>query len=334
MWVDSLKTVLRFLFARSSTALRGCRRMFVDTTSLRAVDSGYGDFLIHPCVRYITEGFAGHRWWMVVTPFPRMDNKFENPVLYYGVEDGTEPPRHWHLVGVVQPAYEKGYNADGNLFYDGRVLWVLWKEAGTPNTTPESGFNCVMGRSFDGRSFGPVKKFMDNPDTTANRMTAPVVMQEADVVKCLATYYEKRVADVQRPHGASGLAVWTLNGGGMTDGRFVWQRDVSQRYPEWFDLWHTDFFTYGGMHYCVATTERATTILMGRSQEGEAYDFSPLPLLSKTGNLYVGMYKASAVVRDGVMYLFFPRKSFTGKKSRIYCTSMRMDILCKRLWTD
>ena len=332
MWADKLKTLWRYCVAPDSTALKGCWRLRVDTASLRALDPCYGDFLIHPCIRYIPNGFAGHSWWMAVTPFPRMDNRYENPILYYGEGDGPEPPRRWHFVAVVQPSHSKGYNADCNLYFDGQLLWILWKETVTSNTTPESGFNCVMGRSFDGVSFGPVKKFMDNPDTTAYRMTAPVVVMDEGKVKCLATFYEKRVADAFQPHGKSGLAVWTLDGGEMADGCFVWERDVAQQYPDWFDLWHLDYFTYRERYYCVATNERATTILMGRSQDGESYDFSPLPLLSKSGNLYVGMYKASAVVRDGVFYLFFPRKNLTGRKSHIYCASMKIDDLLGKLW--
>lgn len=331
--LTGIRTLWRFLLSRDAVALRRGRRLRVDTASLRDIDPGYGDFLIHPCVRYIPEGFAGHHWWMAVTPFPRVDDRYENPVLYYGEGEGNEPPRSWHFVGVVQPSYEKGYNADCNLFFDGQLLWILWKETGTPHTTPESGFDCVMGRSFDGHSWGPVKKFLDNPDTSANRMTAPAVVG-GESVKCLATCYEKRVDNYDQPHGKSGLSVWMLAGKGLADGHFVWQRDVPQHYPDWFDLWHTDYFSYKGVHYCVATTERATLMLLGRSEDGESYTFSPLPLLSKTGNLYVGMYKASAVVNDGIFYLFFPGKSLSGRKSRIYCASMQMDELVRRLWPE
>ncbi len=27
----------------------------------------HGD-IVHPCIRYIPEGFEGHQWWMVYTP--------------------------------------------------------------------------------------------------------------------------------------------------------------------------------------------------------------------------------------------------------------------------
>ena len=330
----AIRTLAAFLFKRPPVALKRGTQLRVDTRPLRRMDPLYGDFLIHPCVRYIPNGFAGHKWWMAVTPFPRMDDHYENPVLYYGEGEGTEPPLDWHFVGVVQSAYSKGYNADCNLFFDSKVLWIIWKETNTPNTTPESDYNCVMGRSFDGKTFGPVKKFLDNPDTAANRMTAPCVLKIGDKICLLATQYEKRIDDPVRPHGQSGIAVWELNGGDMMSGRFIWKHDVAQDYPTWFDFWHADFFEEAGTYYCVATTERATTLLMGVSSDGERYSFSVLPLLSKTGNLYTGMYKASAVLVDGKLHLFFPCKTLSGRRSCIYHTSAALSPLSQALFSS
>jgi len=327
--IRAIKTLGKYLFKPTPVAVKSADRLFVDTVSLRRIDPLYGDFLIHPCVRYIQEGFAGHHWWMAVTPFPRMDDRYENPVLYYGDGEGTNPPRNWNFVGVVQSAYPKGYNADCNLFFDGTLLWIFWKETGTPNTTPENDYNCVMGRPFDGRDFGPVKKFLDNPDTSANRMTAPVVLSIDGQICLLATQYERRVNDPVQPHGRSGLSLWKLNGNSLSSGDFIWESDIPQDYPDWFDFWHADFFEESGKYYCVVTTERATTMLMGASDDGLHYHLYPQPLLSKTGNLYTGMYKASAVLVDGKLHLFFPKKSINGKSSHIYCSSMGFNDLLR-----
>ena len=317
--ISKIGTVVRFLVKPAPVLMKGSRCLKVDVIPLKQIDRKYGDFLVHPCIRYIPEGLNGHKWWMVVTPYPRTDIRYENPVLYYGEENCAMPPREWHYCGIVQGPHRQGYNADGNLFFDGKRLWVFWKETDTENTTKESGGNCVMGRFYDGKSFGPVKKFLDNPDLSANRMTAPCVLEIEGQIKCLATRYEHRLEDHLLPHGKSGLSIWRLDGS-LESGRFVFERDLNPDYPSDFDFWHADFFDYNGKYYSVVTPESAATILLGVSDDGEHYRYESVPLLSSAGNLYLGMYKASAVVSDGRFCLVFPRRTLRGRKSRIYCS--------------
>ena len=73
------------------------RELNVDVKRLNEIDNKYGDWLIHPCVRYIPEGLGGHKWWMVVTPYPNYNSKYENPILYYGDSNDTTPPLNWNL---------------------------------------------------------------------------------------------------------------------------------------------------------------------------------------------------------------------------------------------
>ena len=35
--------------------------LLIDTDTLRRIDPEYGDWLVHPCVRYIPDGLGGHR---------------------------------------------------------------------------------------------------------------------------------------------------------------------------------------------------------------------------------------------------------------------------------
>ena len=326
-----LKTLADYLVAPPPVAMKASLRLDVDTRTLRRLDPGYGDFLVHPCVRYIPEGLGGHKWWMVVTPYPRTDVRYENPVLYHGEGNENVPPVRWAFSGIVQDAYPTGYNADGNLFFDGKKLWIIWKEDGTPDTTASSGHNRIMGRSFDGQAFGPVRKFCDNPDTQVNRITAPTLLNVNGAVKCLATRYNGRTDDPVLPHGKSGLAVWRLEGKDLDSGRFVFERDADPDYPAGFDFWHADFFEEKGRYYGVVTPENATRILFGESEDGFSYRFGPKPVCSSGGNLYLGMYKASAVVVDGRIHVFFPRRSLTGRKSRLYCASMGFDAFRRTL---
>ncbi|MEI3920517.1 hypothetical protein V8G60_21010, partial [Bacteroides hominis (ex Liu et al. 2022)] len=51
----------------------------------------HGD-VVHPCVRYVPEGYLGHKWWMVYTPYYAANDKTENPILCYGDNETNNPP--------------------------------------------------------------------------------------------------------------------------------------------------------------------------------------------------------------------------------------------------
>ena len=75
------KSHIKYLTLR---ALEGCRRFLLSChghPSKGIMDAGvpcnvedptgditHGD-VVHPCVKFIEEGFEGHQWWMVYTPF-------------------------------------------------------------------------------------------------------------------------------------------------------------------------------------------------------------------------------------------------------------------------
>jgi len=86
-------------------------------------EAKYHNDCLHPCVRYIPDGFAGANWWMVQSPYFNHDNKLENPILYYS--NDSENPRNWNYTVVVSETPEKGFNSDPSLYYEDNKLWVF-----------------------------------------------------------------------------------------------------------------------------------------------------------------------------------------------------------------
>ena len=317
---------IKYPFSHETTIMDNSVRLNIDVESLRQIDNEYGDWLVHPCVRYIPEGFQGHKWWMVVTPYPKYNNYYENPILYYGDENSNYPPNKWHFVAVVQKSHKTGYNADGNLYFDGNKLWIFWKEKDTPNSVNSPTGNCVMGVSYDGNSFSNPKMFLDNNDSIDTRITAPCVMVINDTIKCLTT----AITDIEnrtsiRNHGNTQIAVWALSGSDLCNEVFKFQYDVKPVYPADFDFWHADYFKYKGLYYCVVSNQAANKILLGKSINGIDYSFYEKPLLSTDGNLYTYMYKPSAVVVNEEFYLFYPRKLLKTNHVGIYMSHMKFE---------
>ena len=88
--------------------------------------SEYGDFAIHPCVRYIPQGVGGYKWWMVLSPYPKYDTKKENILLFHGEDNSDkEPPKRWIFVKEVCGTHPQGYNSDPNLYFDYRDVKTL-----------------------------------------------------------------------------------------------------------------------------------------------------------------------------------------------------------------
>lgn len=323
--------VYKFVF-RVPVAMQPGKELDIDVKKLNEIDSKYGDWLIHPCVRYIPEGFAGHKWWMVVTPYPNYDSRYENPLLYYGEGNNSTPPQKWNFVGVVQGTHEKGYNADCNLYFDGSKLWIFWKESDTKNTKAESGYKNMMGRSFDGKDFGPIKNFCDNPDDKSMYLAAPVVYDIKGKTKCLGVYSPNmgdNTPGVERKPRS--IAVFNIDTE-LEKGRFKFEGIAPQRYRQGFDFWHIDIFDYKGKYYSLVTPERGTEIILGESEDGLSYNHFNKPLLHSNGIHRIPyMYKASGVVVDEMFHLFYPSKLKNNKQVHIFCSSINFDCLITKL---
>ena len=84
-----------------------------------------------------------------------------------------------------------------------------------------------------------------------------------------------------------------------------------------------------GVLYQVVTGQSGNAIMIGRSTDGLHFDYSRRPL--HCHRLFVRrnyFYKATAVVHDGTLYVFFPRKSDRGTV-RIVMRSMPINRLAE-----
>ena len=300
----------------------------INTDTLNSIDSGYGDWLIHPCVRYIPEGLGGHQWWMALTPYPEGNSKYEQPILYYGDENTSTPPKKWNFFGIVQSMHKnKGYNADPNLYYDNesKELYIVWKEAYTENTLGGAKFNALMYRTFDGFSFGEIKKLADNCSPDIEYITCPTLMKVQDSLVCFATEFEfKRDPSQKLQHGKSHIALWKPSVVDKDSLGFEYASCLKQEYPENFDYWHTEFVfdSSSNKYLSVATDESGFNLLAGISFDGYHYTYSDKPLKSfHDSNHERNLYKASIVPMKDSIYIFVPKRLKGERRVHIYCAS-------------
>ncbi|MCM1108884.1 MAG: hypothetical protein NC388_07500 [Clostridium sp.] len=305
-------------------------KLQIDTASLKKIEKGYGDWLIHPCVRYIPNGFAGHKWWMVCTPYPNFDSHYENPVLYYGEGNEKTPPVKWHFVALVQTPHKEGYNADCNLYYDDNKLLITWKEAGTPNTTENEGYKVTMGCYYDGNTFSSPQIICKNIDNTNMYLASQVLVEIKQNLKLLAVFTPNSYQPIPNKkkgprHIASfGIDKWTKE--------FKFEGVKFQNYPNNFDFWHIDIFTYKEKYYCLVTPESADKILLGESTDGLHYIFFKTPLLHEHGRERTPYtYKVSGLVVEDIFYLFYPMRMKEKGMVQLHVTSIDFNKLLYKL---
>lgn len=311
------------------TAMPQGNELQVDLTLLHKIDSKYGDWLIHPCVRYIPYGFAGHKWWMVCTPYPNFNSYYENPVLFCG--DGDAFPTKWNFVAVVQESHRKGYNADGCLYFDNQKLWILWKEAETTNTDALYGYKAIMGKYYDGKSFSSPCVVCNNIDDTNMYLASPSILNIDNQVKLLAVFTPNSYQPIPNiKKGPRHLAVFDAKKEDE-DWKCQFEGIFHQGYPKDFDFWHIDTFSYEDKYYCLVTPEAADCILLGESKDGLHFKFYEKPLLHANGREKTPYtYKVSGLVLDNIFYLIYPMRT-KDNVVRLHVTKMNFKELLYKL---
>ena len=263
----------------------------------------YFDDLIHPCVRFIPKGFAGHQWWMIASPYRGYNSAIENPILYYAdsMEDGL-PPTNWIAAGVIEETQKNGYNSDPTIYFDGEGLWVFWRENGTPSCFAKKIIRGTFGKyTKDGTTFSEKKLFAEELSSTEDSEMCPIIVSIKGQIKLYGDHH------LFTPNRTPlGLSIWELPENNLFKNKFVKTLDVLPKYKTGFDFWHFDFFENNNTYYCVVSPESGNEILLGKSTDGVNYVFWDTPLLSKAGTGRTYFYKPTALVYQGIFYLWNP----------------------------
>jgi hypothetical protein len=113
----------------------------------------------HPDVVYIAGGFGSKKWpyWMVCTPYPYLESRFENPELYasydgltWSIPDGVQNPL------VPAPAKPGDHNSDPDILFHKGELWIFFRET-LQHKNPNENSIYLMKSADGARWSAPVK---------------------------------------------------------------------------------------------------------------------------------------------------------------------------------
>lgn len=304
----------------------------VKLTALTPEPNRYFNDLIHPCVRYLERGFAGHKWWMIATPYRGYDASIENPILFYGLgESDSEPPTEWiHTTVVEETPKNGGYNSDPCLFFDDdNGLWIFWRANFTKELQDNKCARATLGvYTKDGYNFYNRKIFAKEILSNEDREMCPIVVKFDDKILMYACHHQFTPERIP-----IGLTIWELGDNNLRDSVFKIKSEVKPVYKKGFDFWHFDVFKYKEKYYCVVTPEKADEVLLGRSDDGVNFYFWDTPLISTIGSGRTYFYKPSAMVLNGVFYLWTSVREIgiTPVTNRLWMSQMEMDVLLKKI---
>ena len=320
-------------------------------------EENHGD-IVHPCIRYIPDGYLGHHWWMVYTPYYCADSSMENPILCYSdVEDANCPPTEWRVFGLVNEKPEEGYNSDPTLLYTDGALCVFWRE------NYEKGSHSFYRATFAAKivkgGFERITEpLLRTDDAEIDAETCPCFMPSADGkvmaygmhlrfhsprINRMRPFLKRLVERVvyvtdllggYSPQKHYGLAIWK-------QGEVSWLKPF--KYEETIKFkncnklyrpWHMDFFDWQGKRYCVVQTNQCNAdVALAVCEDNKTFTFYKKPLITNKNIGKLGIYKPCAgVTPDGSFFLYYTAQDPSNRSlNELFLTKMSFDDLMVKM---
>lgn len=349
--MNILRTVLsayrHIQYAICSRPLYGVMQPGVEmNTVLFRFEENHGD-IVHPCIRYIEEGYLGHHWWMVYTPYYKSDASLENPILCYAEGNNPNtPPTEWKFYCLVNEKPTDGYNSDPTLLYEDGTLYVFWRENYDNNL--RGCFRATyVAKVVENGVEKMIKPLLATPDSEEDAETCPCFMPTKDG-KVMAygmhlRFHSPRIKGMKQPWKGIvsklslitdllgsysqqkhyGLAIWRQGG---NDWLMPFEHKKTVKFKNCNALyrpWHMDFFDWQGKRYCVVQTNQCNAdIALAVSGDNENFTFYKRPLITNDTIGMLGIYKPCAgVTSDGHFYLYYTAQDKNNRsQNKLYLT--------------
>lgn len=324
------------------------------------IDVTHGDIL-HPCIRFIPEGFEGHQWWMVYTPYYGKTDSMENPRLCYAdVKDG-DIPTSWNFYCVIKDRPQKGYNSDPTLIFHSNKLYVFWRENETDHAKDFGYSRATFGCYVQQKEV----IYLEDPTlmektTQTDHEICPIFIENDGKPKGFAIHYRSnpkwiylfpqklmwylyKYRLVEYSYlmlGSSrrktfGVALWE---GESIEKPFKYIKTIPFKgVSRLYRPWHMDLFKATNeegetsMFAVVQTDEKFADICLAQLR-GDHFQFYSKPLVTNKSTDMIGIYKPSAVILNDTFYLYYTaRNDKDPSLNRMFVTSMNWEKLLDKL---
>lgn len=288
----------------------------------------YKDDCLHPCIRYVEEGFLGYKWWMVQSPYYGNNEKIENPILYFSKD--VEYPTNWEAIGVVSETPSKGYNSDPNLFYEDGKLWVFWRECNTLTCDNLNVSKATVGVSTtDGIIFSESQVYLTESQTNVDHELCPILIKKKETYYFYAAYYQLKPIRKNL-----GISVWEGNSLDRPDFKISEIIKVPTIYtcdkykqlqvgsqllflPKFLkhDIWHFDIVMHKDQLYILSVAEWGDNIMLSTVSNSINLPIETMitPLVNKHRSNIKSLYKPTGFILNDKLYVYYTVKSNVDK---------------------
>jgi len=325
------------------------------------IETTHGD-VVHPCVRFIEDGFEGHQWWLVYTPLYAGDDSLENPRLFYSDAKVGQIPTEWKFYCMIKDCPRYGYNSDPTMLFKDEKLYVFWRECDTPTTKKQGCSHATMGCSVKNHTVTYfTTPLMTEGNPSDDKEVCPTFISTIETLKAYAMHLHTPVPKIinflpskvgsfiYRHHllaiaeglglydsaKSRGVAVWE---GLSFEKSFHYKKTAKfKNVSSLYQPWHMDIFIgmMNGKEMLFAIIQSSikfADICLAWSEDGENFRFFNKPLITSRNIKMDGLYKPTALVVGDIFFLFYTaRDNNDHHLNKLFVTSMKWSSLLQQL---
>lgn len=276
----------------------------------------YHNDCLHPCVREVSKD----SYVMVISPYYAWDSAVENPIVYF-----SSSLTDWGNGTLLADTPVTGYNSDPNVFVDGSLVYVFWRECHTPTCKDYDAQEVMVGTPINRNSPTIIERneYLTNTRNDGDVTQCPIMLKHDGKYMFYAVWYQYEPVRKNK-----GIAIW--EGTSIDNPNFklidtisfnnplvcdkLFQKKIGHRiyfipFPKRYDLWHFDLFEYGGKLFMVSCAEKDDNIMLSVSIDWKHFKTSRKPLLNNHySENHTGYrqyyYKPTALVKNDSLYLY------------------------------
>jgi len=279
----------------------------------------YHNDCLHPCIRVFDD-----RYFLSQSPYYSWNSKYENPLFYQ-----SDNETNWRNGIELQATPSTGYNSDPNIIVDGKLVYYVWRECGTPLC---DSLHCreaivggyVLNDKLDMKRMLATNTWVQGDYTQSPTLSCKHNNEGGKTYFIYSAWYQYEPERINK-----GTAIWESNSLDNPDFHIIDTIRYANCYTvdqikqikignklyfipkhQKHDLWHFDLFEYNNRLWMVSVAEKGDNIMLSVSEDYHHFKTFFMPLInnhySETNTGYRQYYyKPTAFVRNDTLFLYY-----------------------------